>query len=198
MKRERTLWRESRSGWTLRSPDPWTLVYLTRTATNYPISMWYPYAHKCRTGARSLFDSRPPAHDATRGFWSRKPPDATRKRHKNTEKTPTGGLWWSILARDGYHVLPGQSAYTASTSTFAFALRPVRPPPPPRVPTRQCEDCWRCTTALVTTDDLVSPSDRVAAARPRDRPQLEVLGRIVVTNAVPMMNRFAIMQVPLQ
>jgi hypothetical protein len=40
----------------------------------------------------------------------------------------------------------------------------VRFPPPPRVVTRQCEDCWRWTITLVAFDDLVSPGEGVADA----------------------------------
>ena len=64
----------------------------------------------------------------------------------------------------------------------------------PRVVTRQCEHCWRWTITLAAFDDLVSPGEGVADANTGwlgGRPQLEVLGTIVVSNAVPMMNRFA-------
>jgi hypothetical protein len=75
----------------------------------------------------------------------------------------------------------------------------VRFPPPPRVLTLQREGCWRCTVTPVTLNDLVSPGDSVAdtnAGWLRGRPQLEVLRTIVISDAVPMMNRFALVQVP--
>ena len=124
---------------------------------------------------------------------------ATRKRHKNTEKTPNSGQWRSVTGRNGYSLFAVQRPNGPLTSAYTFAPRSVRPPPPPRVLTRQCEDCWRCTNTRVTFNDFASPGEGVADPNPRwlgGRPQLEVLGTIVMSNAVPMMNRLTIVQVP--
>ena len=73
----------------------------------------------------------------------------------------------------------------------------VRIPPPPRVLTQVREDCWRCADALVTLEDGVRPCNGIADSDTRwlgGSPQLEVLGAIVISNAVSMVNRFTIEQ----
>jgi hypothetical protein len=59
------------------------------------------------------------------------------------------------------------------------------------------EDCWRCADALVTLEDRVRPCNGIADSDTRwlgGSPQLEVLGAIVISNAVSMVNRFTIEQ----
>jgi hypothetical protein len=85
----------------------------------------------------------------------------------------------------------------ALTSDNAFGPRPVRIPPPPRVLTRVREDCWRCADPLVAPEDCVRPFDGIADSDTRwlgGSPLFEVLGSIVVSNAVSMVNRFTIEQ----
>ena len=61
------------------------------------------------------------------------------------------------------------------------------------------EDRWRCAWSLVTLKDCARPLDGIAhsdARWLRVRPELEVLGAIVIPHAVSMVNGFAIEQMP--
>jgi hypothetical protein len=64
---------------------------------------------------------------------------------------------------------------------------------------RDREHRWRCAWSLVTLEDGARPLDGVAdpdARWLRVRPELEILGTIVIPHAVSMVDGFAVEQIP--
>jgi hypothetical protein len=69
----------------------------------------------------------------------------------------------------------------------------VRFPPPPRVLRGDREHRWRCAVRHVEVVDRSRPLDRVAdsdSCRARLRPKFEILGPVVVSNPVDVMDGF--------
>ena len=75
----------------------------------------------------------------------------------------------------------------------------VRFPPPPRMLRGDREHRWRCTDIHVAVVDRPRPSYGVAhpdARRLWTRPELEVLRSVVVSNAVDVVDRFSLDEMP--